>query len=71
MYYYKGTVYCITDGTIPPVLPPLLSNLDSLLVAIRTAATFSLTIVALIAYFVGFAAWVKRKRRLLEKSKTP
>ena len=71
MYYYKGTVYCLTDGTVPPVLPPMLLNLDSLLVTIRTAVTFSLATVAFIAYLAGFAAWVKRKRRLLEKSKTP
>ncbi len=71
MYYYKGTVYCLTDGTLPPVPPPMLSNLDSLLVTIRTAVTFSLAILALIAYLAGFAAWAKRKRRLLEKGNTP
>lgn len=71
MYYHRGIVYCLTDGTIPPVFSPLLSNLDSMLVAIRTAVTFSLAIVALIAYLAGFTAWVKRKRRLFKKSNTP
>lgn len=71
MYYYGGTVYCLTDGTLPPVPPPMLSNLDSLLVTIRTAVAFSLAIVALIAYLGGLAGWAKRKRRLIEKSNTP